>query len=62
MELLKFIESLSPDIPIIICTGFSYQMDKEKALEMGIRDFVMKPFVMKDVAEAIRKVLDAVNG
>ncbi|MBW2107251.1 MAG: PAS domain S-box protein [Deltaproteobacteria bacterium] len=46
------------DIPVIICTGFSHQMDQEKASALGIRAFVMKPFAIKEVAEAIRKVLD----
>ena len=58
----KELMRIRPDIPIIICTGFSRQMDQEKALGMGIRAFVMKPFVMRDVAETIRKVLDATSG
>jgi len=54
-ELMK----IRPDIPIVICTGFSHQIDEEKALAMGIRAFVMKPFVIKDIAETIRNVLDS---
>ncbi len=60
-SLAKEVLRVRPDIPIIICTGFSYQMDEQKALSMGIRAFVMKPFVMKDVAETIRKVLDVTD-
>jgi CheY-like chemotaxis protein len=48
-----------PDIPVIICTGFSHQMDEEKALGMGIRAFVMKPLEFKGLAETIRTVLDS---
>lgn len=59
--LAKKLLRIRPDIPIIICTGFSHQMDQEKALGMGIRAFVMKPFVIKEVAETIRNVLDAVR-
>jgi PAS domain S-box-containing protein len=55
--LAKEILRIRPNIPIIICTGFSHQMDQEKALAMGIRAFVMKPFVLKEVAETIRNVL-----
>lgn len=57
--LAKALLRIRPDIPIIICTGFSYQMDPEKALAMGIRAFVMKPFVLREVAGTIRNVLDA---
>ncbi len=60
--LAKELLQIRSDIPVIICTGFSYQMDKEKALGMGIRAFVMKPYVVRDVAETIRKVLDAAEG
>jgi PAS domain S-box-containing protein len=55
--LAKEILRIRPNMPIIICTGFSHQMDQEKALAMGIRAFVMKPFVLKEVAETIRNVL-----
>jgi CheY-like chemotaxis protein len=58
-NLAKAMMRVRPDIPVIICTGFSHQIDYEKALDMGIRAFVMKPFVIKDIAETIRNVLDA---
>lgn len=50
---------IRPDIPVIICTGFSTQVSEAKARSMGIRAFVMKPVVMHDLATTIRKVLDA---
>lgn len=53
-ELLR----LRPNTPIILCTGFSYSMTEETAKTIGIREFVMKPFVQRDVATIIRKVLD----
>ncbi|MGD9006830.1 MAG: ATP-binding protein [Desulfobacteraceae bacterium] len=57
--LAKEILRIRPNKPIILCTGFSHQMDQEKALAMGIRAFVMKPFVLQEVAGTIRNVLDA---
>ena len=53
-ELIK----IRPDIPIILCTGFSEVMSKEKAAALGIKGFLMKPIVMKDLANLIRRVLD----
>ena len=50
--------SIRPDLPIILCTGFSEQIDERNAKEMGISVFVMKPIVMRDLAVTIRKVLD----
>lgn len=57
-ELAKELISLRPDIPIIICTGFSTKVNEETACKMGIKALVMKPLVMRDIAETIRKVLD----
>ena len=49
---------IRPDIPIILCTGYSEIMTEEKAKAMGIREFVMKPIVTRNIAETIRSVLD----
>ncbi len=45
------------DIPVIICTGHSPLIDKEKAGIMGMF-YVMKPIAMSGIAKTIRKVLD----
>jgi len=46
------------DIPIVLCTGFSEIMSKERAESLGIKGFLMKPVVLKDLSSVIRKVLD----
>ena len=46
----KFLE-IRPDIPIIICTGFSTKVDGEKAKAAGIRGYVMKPVVTSEIAQ-----------
>ncbi|MBW2357932.1 MAG: response regulator, partial [Deltaproteobacteria bacterium] len=53
-ELMK----IRPDIPIILCTGFSERISEEKAKGMGIKAFAMKPLVMRDLANTVRKALD----
>jgi signal transduction histidine kinase/ABC-type amino acid transport substrate-binding protein/ActR/RegA family two-component response regulator len=55
VELLK----LRPDIPIIICTGFSHQITMEKANEIGIRSLLMKPVFLDDLTRTLREILDA---
>jgi CheY-like chemotaxis protein len=42
---------------IILCTGFSARIDEQKAMAMGIRAFVSKPILKREIAETIRKVL-----
>ncbi|MDM8535601.1 PAS domain S-box protein [Desulfobacterales bacterium HSG17] len=58
--LAKKIMSLRPDIPIILCTGYNEQISKEKAKSLGIRGFVMKPVVMKEMAGIVRNLLDGI--
>ncbi len=53
----KLIE-IRTDIPIILCTGYSELISRERAVELGIRDFLMKPLTAKVLAHAVRKVLD----
>lgn len=57
-EFAEEIMAIRPDTPIILCTGFSDRITKEKAEKMGIREFAMKPLVMSDLAKTIRKILD----
>jgi CheY-like chemotaxis protein len=57
-KLAKELMKVRPDIPIVLCTGFSQRISEEKAKGMGIKAFSMKPFVMRDLAETVRKGLD----
>ena len=58
MGLSKRIKQIRADIPMVLCTGFSEMIDEKNAEALGFRAFVMKPFVRKDMAQTIRKVLD----
>ncbi len=57
-DLVKELMVIRPDIPIILCTGFSEKIDERRAREMSISAFVMKPIVMRQIANTIREVLD----
>ena len=50
--------AIRPDIPVIICTGHSALIDEERAKQLGIAAYVMKPIIMTEIAKTIRKVLD----
>ena len=58
LDLTKEILSIRPEIPIIICTGFSAQISPEKIGETGVKRVLMKPLVAREVALAVREVLD----
>ncbi len=53
-ELLR----IRPDLPIILCTGFSHTMSAEKAKALGIQAYLMKPLAIRDLAPIVRHVLD----
>ncbi|MEW6266723.1 MAG: PAS domain S-box protein [Thermodesulfobacteriota bacterium] len=58
LELAKRLLKIRPDVPIILCTGFSHQVSAEMALSRGIKRFLMKPLVVRDLSRVIRAVLD----
>jgi PAS domain S-box-containing protein len=58
-KLVEELMGIRLDIPIILCTGYSQMISEDKAKALGIREFVMKPIVMHDIAETIRRALDA---
>jgi CheY-like chemotaxis protein len=58
-KLAKEILNIRPDIPVILCTGFSEKIDEKKAKDIGAADYIEKPLDKRDFAFKVRKVLDA---
>lgn len=58
-ELTREIRSIRNDIPVIICTGLSQSLTKEKLDELGIRAVLEKPLLKKEMARVVRNVLDS---
>ena len=56
--LAKEIMSIRPGFPIILCTGFSDNINEEKANQIGISHFILKPIAMSELSKCIRDVLD----
>ena len=57
-DLAREILQIRPDIPIILCTGFSERISEKSATEMGISALIMKPVSLRNIGEEVRKVLD----
>jgi CheY-like chemotaxis protein len=55
--LARELRCIRPDIPIILCTGFSHSIDAERARMLGINAFLMKPLTACELARAIQRVL-----
>jgi len=57
IDLTKEILRIRPDTPIILCTGFSEPVDEDRSKLLGIREFLMKPVAMRDLAAAVNRIL-----
>jgi CheY-like chemotaxis protein len=49
--------TIRPDLPVILCSGFSMTLSKEEAAAAGINAFVMKPLLKNKLAAVIHQVL-----
>ncbi len=61
IQLSDEIKQIREELPVILCTGFSNQINDEKCKSLGIQGYLMKPLILKDLASTIRKVLDNAN-
>lgn len=58
VQLCNKIHEIKPDFPVILCTGFSDQINEEKIKKHGIRGIIKKPMEINVIANTIRSVLD----
>lgn len=56
-QLAQRVLEIRPEIPVILCSGFSYTMSESKAKSMGIRAYLIKPVLMADLAQTLREAL-----
>ena len=57
-QLAKELIDIKPEVLIILCTGYSSDIDDEKAKSIGVREFIMKPVDKQELAISVRRVLD----
>ncbi|MFZ5433334.1 MAG: PAS domain S-box protein [Calditrichota bacterium] len=58
-QLARELVLIRPDIPIVLITGFSETISSKTNGRSGIRQFVMKPIVLHELSQAIRKAIDS---
>jgi len=57
-ELARKIIEMRPELPVMLCTGYSDMINREKSLAMGIREYVQKPMTVGQLLKSVRQVLD----
>ena len=60
VELFQKVIEIRPNIPVILYTGHSDLINREKALSMGIKEYCEKPLKIKELLHTVRKVLGGV--
>ncbi|MCZ6677491.1 MAG: response regulator [Candidatus Poribacteria bacterium] len=58
VQLAQELMRIRPNIPIILMTGFSEMITEAEAKRMGIRQYIMKPLIIRELGNAIRWALD----
>jgi CheY-like chemotaxis protein len=54
--------NIRPDIPVILCTGYSQKISDEAAKAIGIKALSYKPMIKTDLAKTVRQILDEAQG
>jgi CheY-like chemotaxis protein len=57
-ELAQKIKVIRPDIPIILCSGFSERINAKAMAAIGVSAVLMKPMAYADLANTVRGVLE----
>ncbi len=61
LELIGHIKKIRPDIPVILCTGYSEEATEQVAKAAGAVAFFNKPVRPEELAMAIRRIRDALK-
>ena len=56
--LAKALLKIRPELPVILCTGFSSSLNTKNLADTGIRALLYKPVLKRQIAETIRRTLD----
>ncbi|MBU1418917.1 MAG: PAS domain S-box protein [Proteobacteria bacterium] len=48
---------IRPDLPVILCTGHSEKINKEKSIKLGIKKFIQKPLIMSKLVHCVHQIL-----
>lgn len=57
-DLARSLLALRPDLPIILCTGYTAAFSEQEALQLGIKKYIIKPLSTRTLAKNVREVLD----
>jgi DNA-binding response OmpR family regulator len=59
LELIRGVRYLSPDVPIVLMTGYGSDLIRDEASELGVNDYVEKPFDVSVLMQVVKDLLRA---
>ncbi|MCL2458467.1 MAG: PAS domain S-box protein [Desulfobulbus sp.] len=62
LELAEKIKAVNPDVPIMLCTGFSEHVTEENYHQMGLAGFIAKPFNAELLVKEVSRVIGEARG
>jgi PAS domain S-box-containing protein len=57
LALISECRRIQPDIPVVLCTGYSERVDRDVALAKGVDEFLQKPMQRQELIESIERAL-----
>ncbi len=57
-KLTRKVLKIKPDLPVILCTGYSEAIDEEKAKEIGVMEYIRKPYELSTLSFIVKKTLE----
>ncbi len=60
LQLAKEIKVIRPGIPVLLCTGYSEEIDQKEPLPVQLNGLIMKPVERGQLLKKIREILDDV--
>ena len=57
VEFSKEVKTIKPEVPVILCTGYSDLIDEKTATGIGVDSFLTKPVVTRDLLEQVNRLL-----
>jgi DNA-binding NtrC family response regulator len=59
VDLITKVREIRPEIPVILMTGYSEIVGPERAAELGVGEFLMKPVTSGELGEAVARALSS---
>ncbi len=49
---------IDPNVRVVLCSGFARDGKAQEILDLGVRDFLQKPFTIEELAETLEKLME----